>query len=237
MRLRTALHGAWVYGVTFLLIALFLLLLPFPRAAMRSGLKVWAALMVFGLRLFGGVRLEVRGVEHLPEGSYLIAAKHQSMFDIAPPFTYAPDMLFVMKKELAGIPAFGWLSRKAKMIAVDRDAHAQALRDLVADAKRLMAEPRQLLIFPEGTRRPPGAPTEYKPGVAALYRELNLPCVPVATNSGVCLDAQGLAIKPGVMVVQILEPIAPGLKRVEFMRTLQERIETASAELLQAPIG
>lgn len=232
MRLRTALHAAWLYGVTCLLMALYLPLLLLPRAAMRAGLKLWAALLVFGMRHIGGVRLEVRGAEKLPAGSYVIAAKHQSMFDIIPPFTFAPDALFVMKKELGNIPAFGWLSRKAAMIEVDREAGASAMLRLIADARRLMAEPRQLLIFPEGTRHPPGAPADYKPGVAALYRELDLPCAPVATNSGVCLDARGLARKPGVVVVEILEPIAPGLKRGEFMRLLQERIETASSALL-----
>jgi len=199
---------------------------------MRKGLRLWARLMVWGMRVIGGVRLEVRGTEKLPQGAYLIAAKHQSMFDVVPPFTFAPDSLFVMKKELARIPLFGWLSRKAKMIRVDRRAHAKALIALIADAKQLMSEPRQLLIFPEGTRHPPGAPPDYKPGVAALYRELGLPCVPLATNSGVCLDGGGFVKKPGTVVVQILDPIAPGLKRAEFMSILQDRIESASAALL-----
>ncbi len=96
----------------------------------------------------------------------------------------------------------------------------------------LMAETRQLLIFPEGTRHPPGSPPEYKPGVAALYKELDVPCVPVATNSGVYLDAAANVMKRGTVVWEILEPIPPGLKRAEFMRVLQERIETASTALL-----
>lgn len=232
MTVRAALHGAWIYSVTFLAMALYLPLLLVPRAGIRAGLKMWARLIIWGMRVIGGVRLEVRGAEKLPQGAYLIAAKHQSMFDIAPPFIFASDPMFVMKKELAKIPAFGPLSRKARMIEVDREAHAKAMRAMIADAKRLMAESRQLVIFPEGTRHPPGAPTDYKPGVAALYRELGLPCAPVATNSGVYLDARGLAKRPGTVVVQILDPIAPGLKRAEFMVVLQERIESASAELL-----
>jgi 1-acyl-sn-glycerol-3-phosphate acyltransferase len=232
IRLRGRLYAVWLYGVTILSMALYLPLLLVPRAAMRAGLKLWAALVIWGMRVIGGVRLDIRGAERLPHGSYLIAAKHQSMFDVVPPFVVASDALFVMKKELARIPAFGWLSRKAKMIEVDRQARAQALRQMIADARRLMAEPRQLLIFPEGTRYPPGAPADYKPGVAALYAELGLPCVPVATNSGVCLDARGLVRQPGTVVFEILEPIPPGLKRADFMRTLQARIETASAALL-----
>jgi 1-acyl-sn-glycerol-3-phosphate acyltransferase len=231
-KLRRTLHAAWLFGVTGLLMVLYVPLVLPPRSVMRDALKLWARLMVFGLRWIGGVRLEVRGLEHLPPGSYLIAAKHQTWFDIVSPFLYARDPLFVMKKELGRIPAFGWLSRKAGMIEVDREAHAKALLDMIARAKRLMAEPRQLLIFPEGHRNPPGAATSYKPGVAALYRELDLPCLPVATNSGVCLDARGVMRQRGVVVVQLLEPIAPGLKRGEFMRLLQERIDTASADLL-----
>jgi 1-acyl-sn-glycerol-3-phosphate acyltransferase len=207
-------------------------LLLLPRPAMRAGLRVWAGLVLWGTRTLGGVRLEIRGAERLPPGSYLVAAKHQSMFDIIPPFAAMPDPLFVMKKELARIPTFGWLARKAGMIEVDRQARARALRQMVVDARRAMAEPRQLVIYPEGTRRAPGASPDYKPGVAALYAELGLPCVPVACNTGVLLDERGLARKPGVVVYEILEPIGPGLKRAEFMRLLQERIETASTALL-----
>lgn len=232
MKLRAALYAAWVYGLTFLLMALYLPLILVPRAGIREALKFWAHVMVWGMRFIGGVRLEVRGRENLPKGAYMIAAKHQSMFDVVPPYLFAWDMLFVMKKELAKIPLFGWLSQKAKMIKVDREAHARALLALIADAKRLMAEPRQLLIFPEGTRHPPGAPADYKPGVAALYRELGLPCVPLATNSGVYMDPGGLVKKRGTVVVQILAPIPPGLKRAEFMSVLQERLESGSAALL-----
>ena len=231
-RLRTGLHAAWLYGVTILLMILYQPLLLLPRSAMRAGLRLWARLLIWGMRTLGGVRLEIRGTERLPAGSYLVAAKHQSMFDVIPPFAVLPDPLFVMKKELANIPTFGWLARKAGMIEVDRKARAQALRQMVVDARRLMAEPRQLIIYPEGTRKAPGAPPDYKPGVAALYAELGLPCVPVASNTGVRLDERGLARRRGTVVFEILEPIPPGLKRAEFMRLLQERIETASTALL-----
>ena len=175
--LRKALYAAWVYGVTSFLMVVYLLLLPFPRAGMRAGLKLWAALIVWGMRVIGGVGLQVRGIERLPPGSYLMAAKHQSMFDIITPFTFAPDALFVMKTELSNIPLFGWLSRKSAMIEVDRAAHAQALRGMIEDARRLMAEPRQLLIFPEGTRRSPGA------GRRTNWDRLSgTPCWPVPRN-------------------------------------------------------
>jgi 1-acyl-sn-glycerol-3-phosphate acyltransferase len=91
---------------------------------------------------------------------------------------------------------------------------------------------RQLLIFPEGTRGDPGKAGDYKPGIAALYRDLDLPVHPVATNSGVHWPAHGFLRRPGTIVFEYLEPIPPGLKRGEFMRILEERIETASNQLL-----
>jgi len=232
MRLRSILHGCWYYGVTVVLAILYLPMLALPRAVLRRGIRVWAHLLIWGLRVIGGVRLEVRGLEKLPPGAVLLAAKHQSMFDIIPAFAYMPDALFVMKRELMRIPVFGWHNRKAGTIVVDRAGQAQAMRQMIADARDRFREPRQLLIFPEGTRRPPGAPPDYKPGVAGLYRDLEVPCVPVATNTGAHIDVNGIARSPGVVVYQVLDPIPPGLKRADFMRVLQERIETASDALL-----
>ncbi len=233
IRLRAILYGIWLYGLTAVLSIVFLPLLLAPRNALRAGIRGWSWLAMFGLRWIGGVRVELRGQHLLPTGAFLVASKHQSMFDIVPPFAVMPDPIFVMKKELMGIPLFGWLCRKAGMVAIDRGAAAQAMRQLIADARDRLSEPRQLIIFPEGTRQAPGSPPDYKPGVAGIYRDLELPCVPVATNSGVHLDVNGLVRKRGVVVVEVLETIPPGLKRADFMRLLQERIETASDALLR----
>ena len=232
MRLRTGLYAVWYYGVTAVLAVLYIPLLAMPRPMMRDGVKLWARLLIWGLRVIGGVTLELRGLERLPPGPALIAAKHQSMFDIVPAFVCMPDALFVMKTELMRIPVFGWLCRKNGMIEVDRGAGSTAMRKLIADARQRFTEPRQLLIFPEGTRRPPGSTPDYKPGVAGIYRDLEVPCVPVATNTGLHMSSTGLPISRGVVVYEVLEPIPAGLKRTEFMRVLQERIETASKALL-----
>ena len=232
MRLRSILYGAWYYGVTVLLAILYIPLLALPRTALRAGIHLWARLLIWGLRVIGGVRLEVRGLHNIPPGACLLAAKHQSMFDIVPAFAIMPDALFVMKKELMRIPVFGWHNRKHGSIVVDRGGQAQAMRKLIADARDRFREPRQLLIFPEGTRRPPGAPPDYKPGVAGIYRDLQTPCVPVATNTGLHITTSGVAKSPGTVIYEVLEPIPAGLKRADFMRILQERIETASDALL-----
>ena len=232
MRLRSLLYGLWYYGVTVVLAIAYIPLLALPRAAMRRGIRIWAQLLIWGLRVIGGVTLEVRGLDRIPPGACLIAAKHQSMFDVIPAFAYMPDALFVMKKELSRIPVFGWLNRKHRTIVVDRQGEANAMRKLIADARDRFREPRQLLIFPEGTRRAPGAEPAYKPGVAGIYRDLQTPCVPVATNTGLHINTAGVATSRGTVIYEILEPIPAGLKRADFMRLLQERIETASNALL-----
>ena len=234
--IRTVLYAAWFYLLSVPLALIYLLALPLPRAVLRELIRLWAKLVLFGLRLFGGVRMEIRGLEHLPHGRALVAAKHQSMFDFIGPFAFYPDACFVLKQELLRIPVFGWLTTKGKMVPIHREGHAKALKDLLRAAKARIAEPRQIIIFPEGTRKKPGATPDYKPGIAALYRELGLPCTPMATNSGVHLNAQGFLIRPGVVVFEFLPPIPAGLKRAEFMQRLEDGIETASNALLEAGI-
>ena len=233
MRLRRILYALWYYGVTVVLALAYIPLLALPRQLLREGIRFWAKSLIWGMRVIGGVRLEVRGLDKVPkDGPVLIAAKHQSMFDIVPAFAYMPDALFVMKRELIRIPVFGWLNLKHGSIVVDRQGHVNAMRKLIADARDRFKEPRQLLIFPEGTRRPLGAPPDYKPGVAGMYRDLDVPCVPVATNTALHIDVQGVARSRGTVVYEVLDPIPAGLKRADFMRLLQERIETASTALL-----
>jgi 1-acyl-sn-glycerol-3-phosphate acyltransferase len=137
-----------------------------------------------------------------------------------------------MRKELLAIPFFGWYSRKAGMIVVDREGGADALRKLVRDARKKLAEDRQLIIFPEGHRGEPGKAGEYQPGVAGLYRDLGLPLHPVATNSGLHWPAHGFLRRPGTIAFAFLEPIPAGLKRLELMRLLEARIEAGSNALL-----
>ena len=179
-----------------------------------------------------GIRVEVRGREHIPSGAALVAPKHQCMLDVCAQFTWLPASVFVMKKELNWSPWFGWYAAKVGAIDIDRGAGASALKKMVREAKALFAKGRQVVIFPEGHRGEPGVAGDYKPGVAALYRELDVPVIPVATNSGVHWPAHGFLRRPGVIVFEYLEPIPPGLKRAEFMRVLEERIETASNALL-----
>jgi 1-acyl-sn-glycerol-3-phosphate acyltransferase len=207
-------------------------LLLAPRRWMMKAMITWALGAMGLVRVICGVRVEVRGREHLPLGRALIGAKHQCMFDTMAPFTVFADGAYVMKRELMNIPFYGWYCRKAGMIVVDREAHAKALRQLIADARRCVAADRQVVIFPEGHRTPPGTHEDYKPGVAALYRDLGLPCTPLATNSGMHWPAHGFIRRPGLIVYEFLEPIPAGLRRAEFMQLLEARLEEASSRLL-----
>lgn len=231
LEVRRVLFAIWLY-LSMPLVAVGLspaLLLP-HRFAMGV-IKIWARVVLFGLRWIMGVRVEIRGLENSPKGAALIAPKHQSMLDIVAPFTVLNDPCFVLKKELMFMPFIGWFAWKTKMIPVDRGGHAKALKDMVRSARERLDEQRQILIFPEGTRQKPGAESDYKPGVAAIYRDLGEACWPVATNSGEHWPAKGIAFKPGLVVFEYLEPIPANLKRADFMRELENRIETATQRL------
>jgi 1-acyl-sn-glycerol-3-phosphate acyltransferase len=197
-----------------------------------------AALAVHGrfelwlLKVVCGIKLEVRGREKLPQGACLVAAKHQSAWETFGLIPLFRDPALLMKRELFWIPFHGWFSHKFGMIPVDRDKGPAALRRMVREAKLRVAQGREIIIFPEGTRRAPGAPPDYKTGVVLLYETLEIPCVPLALNSGAFWPRRSLSLRPGTIVVEFLDPIPPGLPKGEFLDRLSRSIETASARLL-----
>ncbi|MEO8927335.1 MAG: lysophospholipid acyltransferase family protein [Caulobacteraceae bacterium] len=227
--LFVAIFYLWSGAAAIVLLPLLLA----PRRWLVRAMSLWAVVVIALLRAICAVRVEIRGRRRLPAGPALIGAKHQCMFDTMAPLSVFADAAYVMKKELLNIPFYGWYARKVGMLVVDREAHAKALRKLVADTRDRIAAGRQVVIFPEGHRTAPGARGDYKPGVAALYRDLGLPCIPMATNSGLHWPAHGFLRRPGVIVYQFLEPIPAGLRRREFMRTLEARLEAASLALLE----
>lgn len=231
LKVRQLLFAGWIYlSMAVVAVGLSPALLGPHRAAMGV-IKIWARVTLFGLRWIMGIRVEIRGLEHRPPGAALVAAKHQSMLDIVAPFTVLDDACFVLKKELQFVPFLGWFAWKTRMIVVDRQGHAKALKDMLRSARERLAEGRQVVIFPEGTRQLPGAAPDYKPGVAAIYRDLEGPCWLIATNAGEHWPAKGTNFKPGLVVFEYLEPIPAGLKRAEFMAELESRIEAATARL------
>jgi 1-acyl-sn-glycerol-3-phosphate acyltransferase len=228
---RSTLFFVYFIAVSALIFIGALPTLLLPRAAVIAASRFWSRCMFWGAKTFAGQEFEVRGLP--PTTAVLVASKHMSVWDTMALYLmlYAPAA--VLKRELLRIPFYGWYINKAGIIAIDRDGKASALRKMAADARAAFAAGHSVLIFPEGHRQEPGAPPDYKPGVAGLYGQLDVPCVPVALNSGLFWSGPlGFIKKPGHIVLEFLEPIPPGLKRQEFMATLESRIETATARLV-----
>jgi 1-acyl-sn-glycerol-3-phosphate acyltransferase len=229
---RSLLFNFLFYLTTALYVVLGSPLLFGPRAWAMAALANHARFELFLLRHIVGLKLEVRGQEKLPNGACLVASKHQSAWETFGLIPLFRDPALLMKRELFWIPFHGWFSSKFEMIPVDRDKGPTALRRMLREAQKRIADGREIIIFPEGTRRPPGAPPDYKTGVVLLYEALGVPCVPVALNSGVFWPRRSLIRKPGTVVVEFLDPIPPGLPKTEFLSRLTNSIETASNQLL-----
>jgi 1-acyl-sn-glycerol-3-phosphate acyltransferase len=233
LMLRSVLFALAFYITTALFLIVGSPLLLGPRSWALATLRAYALTSLWWLRSIVGTRFEVRGREKLLDGPVLIAAKHQSAWDTFALIPLFRDPAVVMKAELMLIPLYGWFSRKFGMIPIRRERGPAALRQMVRAAKERAAQRREILVFPEGTRRPPGAPPDYKPGILLLYEGLGLPCVPIALNSGLFWPRRKLVRYPGTIVVEILDPIPPGCKRSTFKAELERRIETACRQLLE----
>jgi len=209
-----------------------LLTLAMPRRAVLEMAKLWGRSSVWLLGAICGTKVEFRGLEKLPKGALVVAVKHQSTWETFALLRQLDDFTFIVKRELMWIPIFGWCMAKGRMIPVDRGAGSQALGAMTKRAREEIRGGRQLIIFPEGTRRPPGAEPRYKFGVAHIYAEAGVPCVPVALNSGLFWPRRAFHRLPGTIVVEFLDPIPPGLDKDAFFQRLQNDIETATARLI-----
>ena len=219
--LRSALFNLYFFGATFVLCLVGTPLAMLAPHRVLGFTMFWARMVVGGARVICGISLEVSGREWLPtHGPALIASVHQSAYDTMVWLTLLPRCCYVQKRELARIPLFGLLSRKAGMIAVDRAAGAQSMRHLLREADRAVREARQIVIFPEGTRGVPGQPLTLQPGVAALAARTGLPVIPVVTDSGLRWGRRAFHKRPGVIHIRIHPPIEAGTARVALMRTL-----------------
>jgi len=229
---RAFLFNVIFYVTTVLFLGLGSPLLFGPRSWAMAALALHARTELWLLKTIVGTKLEVRGREKLPNGACLVASKHQSAWETFALIPLFRDPAYLMKRELFYVPFHGWFSYKFKMIPVDRDKGPTALRRMLAQAKTRAAVGREIVIFPEGTRRAPGAPPDYKTGVFLLYEALQIPCVPVALNSGLFWPRRSFKRYPGTIVVEFLDPIPPGLPKREFLPRLQETIEIASNRLI-----
>ena len=225
-----------VFNVLFYLNTLFWLIVGLPTFFMPYRATIWIAKSWGRVNLVllrvAGIDCELRGVAKIPSGPLIVASKHQSAWETFALLPLFDNPLFIVKRELMWIPVFGWLMRKGRMVPVDRGAGSQALIAMTERARIELTRGRQLIIFPEGTRRPAGAEPRYKYGVAHLYAAEGVPCLPVALNSGLFWPRRSLWLRPGTVIVEFLDPIAPGLDKDAFFERLRSVIEEATARLL-----
>ena len=229
---RSLAFFVWFVVLSVFVHIVFLPTLIMSRRAAVLAARSWCAGVLWGLKRIACLDYEVRGA--LPRRGSLIASKHMSMWDTVALFYVLGDPVFVLKRELMRVPFYGWYASRVGMIAIDRTAAGAAMRSMIKSARGALSRGLSIVIFPEGTRKIPGARPDYKPGIAALYQHLDVACVPVALNSGLFWTGPaGFIKKRGRIVVEFLPAIAPGLKRLEFMRDLENRIEAATAQLLR----
>lgn len=226
-----------VFNVVFYVSLLGWLVIALPAFALPYRVviavaKAWGRYNLFLLRVICGLRADFRGLEKIPPGPLLVAAKHQSAWETFALLWLFDDPAFILKRELQWIPIFGWLTIKGRMIPVDRSARPASLNAMTQRASKELAAGRQIVIFPEGTRRPAGAEPRYRYGIARLYQRAGVPVLPIALNSGLFWRRRSILRSPGTIVVEVLDAIAPGLDEDAFMTRLQADIETATARLI-----
>lgn len=192
----------------------------------------WAWGLGVMIKYLLGITYEVRGLEHVPEGACIIAAKHQSTWDTILPHALLKNPAWVLKKELHQIPFVGWFYMRQGSIPVDRKGGSKAMRYMLGRAKAAKELGRPIIIFPEGTRAALDAEPDYQPGVAGLYKQLKLPVVPMALNSGLYWGRRQTIKKPGKIIVEFLPPIEAGLDRRAFMQALETAVEDGTNRLV-----
>ena len=220
---------------TAALAVLYLPTLILPRRFIMWGGKFWLQSVLWLLARTVGLTYREEGRENLPDGPVVYAFKHQSAWDTMAVPVLIHNPAVVVKRELLWIPFYGWYAAKHGMIGIDRGRGHRALRRILADGKKAVADGKPVVVFPEGTRTAPGTRVPYFAGIALIYVKLGLPVVPVALNSGLFWPRRSFLRRPGCITVQYLPAIPPGLGRDEFMDRLRDTIETASDELAATP--
>ncbi len=228
---RSIIFAILFYGWSALLSPFYVPLMLLPRRGFWFMAWIWVNTCMWIIRGTVGIRCETRGEENLPEGAFILASKHQSAWDTLIYNVVFKDCAYVLKRELFWFPFFGWFLWRVGMIGIDRSGGATALKRMVQETRKWLAEGRNIIIFPQGTRTPPGSARPYLPGVAALYGQCDVPVVPVALNSGMFWPRRKFVKRSGTVVLEFLPPIMPGLKRREFSAQLEERIETATRRI------
>lgn len=231
-----------LFNIAFYINLIVLMVLGLPamlggRAGVFFMARLWGETSLWLLEKICALRVEFRGLENIPQGGYIIGSKHQSFLESFAMLRHAPDFSFILKRDLMFIPLFGLYLVVGKQIGINRASGRAALNEMIEKASAALRGGRQIFIYPEGTRRPPGAPAQYKFGIVALYEASGAPILPVAINTGLYWGRRGFLRMPGTAIIEYLPIVAPGLGRAEAVAELSDRIEAASDALNRAAIA
>lgn len=235
MLIRSSLFNLWFYLGTAIFAIGSMLPRPFVRFlpadwAVRYA-RCWARTVLAALAPVCGTRWQVSGMEHLPQdGPALIVSMHQSAFDTMVWFSLVPRPTYVLKTELTRIPLFGSMLAHVGTIAVDREAGAAAIRALLKGSDAAVAERRQIIIFPEGTRVPPGVEAPLHPGYVAIAGRGRVPIIPVTTDSGRYWGRRAFRKLPGTIQVTVHPPLPPGLSRQQISDRMEAIFAAARSD-------
>ncbi len=224
--LRSAVYNLFFFTVSFGVMLVGLVVRVVAPHRLYDLAVIWARILLGGARVICGIRLQVEGMQHVPQGAALLASRHQSAFDTLVWLTLLPRCCYVLKRELLRIPLFGFLIPFTGMIAVDRDGGGAALRVLMRDGARAARAGKQIVIFPEGTRAAPDTLLPLQPGIAGLAAATKLPVIPVLTDSGHVWGRRAFRKRPGLIRIVVLPPLPAGLPREVLMRRLTETLQT-----------
>ncbi len=230
--IRSVLFTGFFIVFTGLSLAVMATMTLVPRPGLHCVVYGWSRTLCWVLKHFIGLDFEVRGRQFICDKPAIYAAKHQSAWDTFIYFMVFKNPSYVLKKELHRIPFWGMAANKYGAISVDRSGGASALKQLISDTKDRLQRGYDVVIFPEGTRSMPGRRQPYHPGIAAMYGAADVPVIPVAVNSGLFWGRRSLIKRPGVIILEFLPPIEPGLKRREFMTQLETAVESATDRLV-----
>lgn len=220
-----------LWTAMFLPALAILLLCGRPRSPIRATTRVWAKGILFALKWTVGLTHVEQGRHNIPSGPCLIVANHQSQWETIAFLVLVPNVAIIAKQELLAVPVMGWFLRHSPMILIDRERGGSAIRHMLSEARKALAEDRPVLIFPEGGRKSTSIGVEFKRGVELLYLQLGVTVLPVALDSGLFWGADHPFKRRGAITVSYLAPIQPGLSGREFVRRAQEAVQEALSSL------
>ena len=232
MLIRSIIFYFLLYMWTLFLGIICLPVLLLPIEYVKKLANLWISGIIGLLKLTCNISHEIQGIENIPDYPVIVASKHQSTFETFLLFKLVKNSIFIHKKELFLIPIFGFYLKKSNMISIDRSEGPKAMRQMLNEVRRRVANGNSIIIFPEGTRKKPGEHPDYKTGIAGIYKESEVEVLPVAVNSGHYWPKHTFVKRPGKIIIKFLKPIPAQLEKSEFLKKIELVIEQETNKII-----